>query len=140
MEEISQPPEGHAALPEPVQTFSVRKAVGLIARADAGEGAALFKRCAVCHTAAKDAPHSVGPNLWGIVGMPRAFQSGYVYSAALANDRGLWRDEDLAAYLNNPRAFAPGTTMAFAGLSKESDVAAVIAYLRTLSDRPEPLP
>jgi cytochrome c len=33
-----------------------------------------------------------------------------------------------------------GTKMAFAGLVKEQDRADVIAYLRTMSDNPAPLP
>jgi len=39
-----------------------------------------------------------------------------------------------------PQAFVRGTKMAFAGLAKEQDRADVIAYLRTMSDNPAPLP
>ncbi|MDP6896631.1 MAG: cytochrome c family protein, partial [Rhodospirillales bacterium] len=35
---------------------------------------------------------------------------------------------------------AKGTKMSFAGLKKAGDRAAVIAYLRSLSDSPKPLP
>ena len=34
----------------------------------------------------------------------------------------------------------PGTKMTFAGMPKAEDRANVLAYLRTLSDNPEPLP
>jgi cytochrome c len=39
-----------------------------------------------------------------------------------------------------PQAIVRGTKMAFAGLPKEQDRADVIAYLRTMSDSPPPLP
>jgi len=38
--------------------------------------------------------------------------------------------EALAGFLANPKGYAPGTKMSFAGLKKESDVAAVIEYLK----------
>jgi cytochrome c len=37
-------------------------------------------------------------------------------------------------------ALVPGTSMVFAGLPNPQDRANVIAYLRTLSDNPKPLP
>ena len=37
-------------------------------------------------------------------------------------------------------AYAPGTRMAFAGINNDKQRADVIAYLRTLSDNPPPLP
>ena len=42
--------------------------------------------------------------------------------------------------LRDPRGWAPGTKMAFAGVKKPADRADVILYLRSLSDNPEPLP
>ena len=46
----------------------------------------------------------------------------------------------LIRFLTNPRQYAPGTTMAFAGISRPEQRADVIAYLRSLSDAPKPLP
>jgi cytochrome c len=46
----------------------------------------------------------------------------------------------LSAFLHNPKGEVPGTKMSFAGLSKDQERADVIAYLRTLSDAPVPLP
>ena len=56
-----------------------------------------------------------------------------------------WRSETFASarefleYLTHPRAHVPGTKMVFPGLRDEDDRAALIAYLRTLSDAPAPL-
>ena len=45
-------------------------------------GAAVFKKCAACHTDEKGGPNKVGPNLWGIVNRPIASHEGFAYSAA----------------------------------------------------------
>ncbi len=39
-----------------------------------------------------------------------------------------------------PKAYIKGTKMAFSGIRKVHERAAVIAYLRGLSDSPAPLP
>ena len=53
---------------------------------------------------------------------------------------GKWTYEDLDTYLKSPKSFAPGTKMTFAGLNKPDDRANVIAFLRSRSDSPPPLP
>jgi cytochrome c len=53
---------------------------------------------------------------------------------------GKWTFEDLNHFLTSPRSFIPGTAMAFAGISKATERADLLAYLNTLSDSPQPLP
>ena len=48
--------------------------------------------------------------------------------------------DELFAWLTKPDAYAPGTRMAFPGIKNEKLRLDVIAYLRTLSHTPEPLP
>ena len=67
---------------------------------------------------------------------PRRFN----FSAAMKAKGGTWTYDDLNTFLTNPKGFVPGTAMGFAGIQKDSQRADVIAYLRTLSDSPEPLP
>ena len=43
-------------------------------------------------------------------------------------------------WLTKPMSYAPGTKMTFAGVSDPKQRADLIAYLRTLSSSPEPLP
>ena len=112
----------------------------LLAAADAGDGKKVFKKCKACHTADKGGAHRVGPNLWDVVGRAKAGAQGYRFSGVLAGLGGSWTFADLDAFLAKPRAFAPGTKMTFNGVRKAADRAAVIAYLRSLSDSPKPLP
>ena len=59
------------------------------------------------------------------------------------NDLVLWTlllAEDLNAFITNPKGFIPGTIMAFAGVPQAGERADILAYLRTLSDNPVPLP
>ena len=42
---------------------------------------------------------------------------------------GVWDANALNGFLKNPKKYAPGTKMGFAGLKKESDRANLIAYL-----------
>ena len=112
----------------------------LMKSADAARGGNDIRKCAVCHDFTKGGPNRVGPNLWNVVGGPKAHLKDYSYSQALASKGGTWTYEDLYHFLNSPRTFVPGTKMTFAGFSKPQDVADVIAYLRLQSDAPIALP
>ena len=68
---------------------------------------------------------------------------GFKYSQAMLDEKakGLtWTFENLDHFITAPKAFVPGTAMGFAGLKNDGERANVIAYLRTLSDSPVPLP
>ncbi len=65
---------------------------------------------------------------------------GFNFSAAMKGKPGKWTYDDLNKFIASPKGFIPGTAMGFAGIQKDSERADVIAYLRTLSDHPEPLP
>ena len=115
-------------------------ALTMLASADAGKGAKLFGKCKACHTVESGGKNKVGPNLWDIVGRAKAAGAGFAYSSALKDLGGEWSYEDLDAFLAKPKGFLPGTKMAFAGIKKPGQRAAMIAYLRSLSDSPKPLP
>ncbi|MCX7629560.1 MAG: cytochrome c family protein [Geminicoccaceae bacterium] len=124
-----------AAAAAPVAPIAVR-----LASADVERGKAAAKKCASCHTFEKGGKNGVGPNLWGVVDAPKGHVAGFAYSAALTGMGGTWDYEALDAFLANPKAYMPGTKMSFAGISKPDERADVIAYLRSLADRPAPLP
>jgi len=106
----------------------------LLLTASAEKGANVVKKCAACHNFVKDAPHKIGPNLYAVVNRDIASAGGFGYSAALSGLEGNWNAEALNGFLKNPKSYAAGTSMAFAGLRKETDRADVIAYLSSLKD------
>ena len=108
--------------------------------ADIAKGEKVFRKCKACHKVEADAGNGVGPNLHGIVGRDIAALDGFKYSKALSEKDGAWDFETLNAFLIKPKEWAKGTKMSFAGLRKEEDRAAVIAWLNEQSDAPLPLP
>lgn len=121
------------------------EAVGpLLASADVGKGESIFKKCAACHTDDKGGANKVGPNLWNVVNRPVASHEGFSYSSAMQEfSQGgdvVWDYEHLNHFLLSPKKYISGTAMGFAGLKKIEDRADIIAYLRTMSDNPAPLP
>lgn len=97
--------------------------------ADAAKGAEVFKKCASCHTIAQGGANGIGPNLWASMGKPHGHVAGFAYSDGLKAIPGNWDFENMDAWLKKPAAYAKGTKMSFAGLSKGEDRANVIAYL-----------
>ena len=112
----------------------------LLAAADPAAGQKLVRACAACHTFEQGGANKVGPNLWNIVNNKHAHAEGFAYSDAMKSQEGPWDYEHLNKFLANPKATIPGTKMNFAGMKKVEDRANLIAYLRTLSDSPAPLP
>ncbi len=121
-----------AAVPQDFKT--------LLVAAKAEDGAKVFRKCVSCHAAEKGAKHKVGPALWDVVGRPSGKAEGFNYSGAMAKHGREWTFETLDAFLKSPKETVPGNKMTFVGLPDAAERAAAIAYLRTLSDQPKPLP
>jgi cytochrome c len=112
----------------------------LLATGDAAAGQTVFAKCATCHTVEQGGADGIGPNLWGVIGKPIGkHEPGFAYSSDLSEHGGEWTYENLDVWLKSPRAFAAGTKMTFAGLSKPEDRANVILYLLDHGGGP-PLP
>ena len=111
-----------------------------LASADPAKGEQVFKKCAACHNADQGGANALGPNLWNSIGEPIGKGKGFPFSDALASHAGTWDWESMSAWLHNPKKFAPGTKMTFAGLSNPQDRADIIAFLNQHSDAPKPLP
>lgn len=106
----------------------------LMEAADPASGERVFRKCSACHKVAAG-DNNVGPYLHGVVGRQIAAADGFGYSGVLAGMTDVaWTPEELSAFLENPKGYAPGTTMGFAGLKKPEDRANVIAYLDSLDD------
>jgi YVTN family beta-propeller protein len=110
-----------------------------IAEASAQRGEQVARICGNCHSLSLRGSDKIGPNLLGVPDRWIAGLPGYPYSAALTAKAGeTWSNQNLDAFLANPKAWAPGTKMTFPGLRDEGERAAVIAYLRTLSTGMDP--
>ena len=100
------------------------------------------KTCGGCHVFAEgDATAKTGPNLYGIVGAQYGSNALYSsYSGALAGDGRVWDYDGLNAFLLGPGSWVTGTKMSYAGQADQTKRALYVAYLRSLSDDPLPLP
>ncbi|XXK32161.1 c-type cytochrome [Rhodobacteraceae bacterium nBUS_24] len=99
------------------------------------QGKKAFKKCASCHQVGSGAKNRSGPQLNGIVGRTIGDVDGFSYSSVFktaANEGRVWSHQSLSDFLAKPRDFMKGTKMAFAGLRKEADIKALIAYLETI--------
>lgn len=108
--------------------------------ASVSAGQQVAERCQQCHDLSKGGPNKIGPNLWGVVGRPRASHPGFDYSSAMSASHEPWTFANLFRYLKSPAEMVPGTKMTFAGLRSAQDRINLIAYLRTQSDSPVAIP
>ncbi|APX12717.1 c-type cytochrome [Tateyamaria omphalii] len=105
----------------------------VFAAADAGAGQRVFRQCSACHKL-EDGANAVGPHLYGVVGRDVGSTAYGSYSGALNEVADIWSPENLNAFLENPRGWAPGTSMGYNGLRDVEDRANLIAYLDSIDD------
>lgn len=92
-------------------------------------GKLLFIQCRACHDTTIGGTTKAGPTLAGFYGQPAASVQSFTYSPALRAAKLSWDRVTLDRWLERPVAVVPETSMAFAGLSRPEDRAALIAFL-----------
>lgn len=111
---------------------------------DAERGATLFERqCKACHQIGEGAINRVGPRLNGIFGRRAAALNDFKYSRSITRmgaDGLTWTLETLDAYIENPKRLVSGTRMNYRGLADPTARAALLAYMREWSDKPQNIP
>ena len=113
--------------------------MALFASASTAEGAKVFKKCAACHSIAKEGKNKIGPKLFGVLGRQAGSISDYKYSKAMAAHGKVWSFEEMNSFLIKPKDWINGTKMQFLGLKNAKDRAAVILYMNENTDNPLPL-
>ena len=129
---------GAADAGAPAEPLPVR-----LASASVERGQAVAKQCTSCHNFEKGSANKVGPVLYDVIPRTKGAVPGFAYSAALkerAAKGETWDYAAVDAFILNPKAYLPGTSMGYAGLKDHARRADLIAYLRTLADNPAPLP
>ena len=121
----------------------VLAALGLVAAtgsafaADAANGEKVFAKCKACHMIGEGAANRVGPQLNGIDGRGMAAIAdfkGYGADLKAMGEAGKkWDAATLSSYIADPKAFNPGTKMAFAGVKDATDLADVVAYISSFA-------
>lgn len=104
------------------------------AEGNAEAGQRVFNQCRACHNADEGGRNGVGPNLWGIVGRPAASIEGFRYSANMREVAagGLtWTEDQLRAYLTNPKSVVPRGSMSFPGIRNPQQLDDLLAFLAT---------
>ncbi|MGY6662447.1 MAG: c-type cytochrome [Glycocaulis sp.] len=119
----------------------------LLATASVDAGERVARRCVACHTFEQGGANGTGPNMWGVLGRAVASVSSFNYSSAMRDygaDGTQWLYQNMYDYLEAPRRYVPGTSMAFAGLRSQEDRINLIAYMHSMGSSglpfPEPLP
>ena len=132
-------PETNTAVAKEEKEVVIEPITALLATANLESGLKIAKKCVACHGFDAGGPNKVGPNLYDIVNKDQG-KADYAYSKVLAALNGKWTYEELNKFLYKPKLYSKGTKMNYAGLSKTKDRANLIAWLRTKSDNPVPLP
>mgnify|MGYP000492371183 CR=1 FL=1 len=105
----------------------------ILAAASAEDGAGLWRNCQSCHSV-EAGENGLGPSLYGVVGRDVGSVDGFGYSGSLVAVADVWTADNLNAFLESPKGFAPGTAMGYNGMRKIEDRANLIAYLDSLDD------
>jgi cytochrome c len=107
--------------------------VRLAAAADPARGERVFQRCYACHSVVAGEEDLPGPSLRCVIGRRAGSLAGFEYSPALRAAGGVqglvWTRGTLEAFLRDPHALVPGTTMTMPALPAADDRRDVIDYL-----------
>lgn len=96
----------------------------------ARKGAPAYRICAACHSL-QPGVHLSGPSLADLWGKKAGTAAGYGrYTDALRKSDIVWDEDTLNAWLADPQAMVPGTTMMFRGVEKDETRTNLIEFLR----------
>ncbi|NRB32629.1 MAG: c-type cytochrome [Rhizobiaceae bacterium] len=130
---IDVTPEEEGAEKQEVAALDTDQAVSSLV----ASGERVFRKCRSCHEIGASARNKSGPQLTGILGRKFGSLDNFNYSSAFkqaASEERIWDEASMAAFLAKPKGYLPGTKMGFAGLKKQEDLDAIIAYLKSAGE------
>jgi cytochrome c len=125
-----------ALVAAPLAAYAAAAPAQDAAAGDPENGAKVFRKCAACHSLDPSGKSRFGPDLYGVIGRTTGTVEGFDYSEVMATagaEGHVWTEEELSAFLENPKKAFPGTKMTFVGLKKPEERADVIAYIAQVS-------
>ena len=102
--------------------------------ADAAHGQQIFRaQCGICHQAGEgDGDGGSGPSLRGVVGRKVGGDTAFGgYTSVLSDSKETWTPDNLSAFLTDPSAAKPGTSMPIS-VKNDTDRADLVAYLASV--------
>ncbi len=100
---------------------------------DVNRGAQVFReQCAVCHSSTARSGPTVGPRLFGVVGLHAGTQPGFAYSSAMKKSGLVWSPAELKSFLANPAGTVPGNKMTYPGLHNPAQLEDLVTYMGSL--------
>lgn len=103
---------------------------------DAQRGRLVFATCKTCHYAEPFMGHNNGPNLHQIFGKVAGKQPEFAYySQTFKAAEFVWTPQLMFAWLENPMAMFPDSTMMARGIADPQRRADLIAFLQEISVR-----
>ena len=108
----------------------------LFASVSLSDGEKIFKKCAACHSIAKGGANKIGPALYNVIGRQAGSLPDYKYSKGMIAYAKKWTPQEMDGFLENPKGWVKGTKMAYAGLKKPEERAALILFLNKNGDNP----
>lgn len=136
---VAPPPGEVAAAPKPIDWGTLFADPANLATLVA-QGEKIHAQCKSCHTFEAGGANGTGPALYNIVNRVSGTHAGFAYSDVMKAHAAPWTYDELSGFLASPNGYMRGTKMAFAGVKKEPDRVALIAYLRSLSPSPAAIP
>jgi cytochrome c len=101
-----------------------------LAQSDVKNGGRAYRVCAACHSL-QPGVHLSGPSLADLWGKKAASIIGFDRNTtALKTANIVWDENTLNAWLSDPQAMVPGTTMTFRGVQANKTRADIIAFLK----------
>ena len=110
--------------------------MALFASVNLSDGEKTFKKCAACHSIAKGGANKIGPALYNVIGRQAGSLPDYKYSKGMIAYAKKWTPQEMDGFLENPKGWVKGTKMAYAGLKKPEERAALILFLNKNGDNP----